>query len=401
MRLTLLFDLDDTLLGSNLEEFIPRYTQSLAQKLAKSVEPKRMIEALMNATRAMAANDRPDRTLKFVFDEHFFTALNIQREEVQGEIDEFYEQDYPKLQNLTISYPQAAEVVAGAIDRGYEIAIATNPLFPKTAVLQRLAWAGIDPERYPVQVIGNYESFSFAKPKMEFYIEILGQMGWPDGPVVMVGDDEAMDIAPARELGFATFHLQTEPMQHENDNSERHVQGRLEDVLDWLDETPSEVLQPQPSGHAGLLANLRAFPAILNELTGRLDGRDWKTKPALNEWSLTEIACHLRDAECEVNIPRVQRVLAKNNPFIAGRNTDVWAEERDYAHQDGPQALRDFVKYRIELANLLAGIGEDAWKLPARHAIFGPMLLHELVGITISHDRLHLKTIHQLTQPVT
>ena len=39
---------------------------------------------------------------------------------------------------------------------------------------------------------------------------------------------------------------------------------------------------------------------------------------------MTEIICHLRDVEREVNLPRIRRVLAEQNPFLVGEVTDVW-----------------------------------------------------------------------------
>ena len=119
-------------------------------------------------------------------------------------------------------------------------------------------------------------------------------------------------------------------------------------------------------------------------------------RPAEDEWSLTEILCHLRDTEGEVNLPRVQTIISEDNPLVQGVDTDVWAQERRYIRQDGPQALADFSDTRIKTLELLADLPPEDWQLPARHTIFGPTHLQELMNFTARHDRLHLRQINDL-----
>jgi hypothetical protein len=124
----------------------------------------------------------------------------------------------------------------------------------------------------------------------------------------------------------------------------------------------------------------------------------WTRRPAPKEWCLTEIACHLRDVEAEVNLPRLQMVLRETNPFLPGKDTDPWADERHYIQQDGPAALRDFVITRQELLYRLDSLQPEDWQRPARHAILGPTTQIELVGIIANHDRLHVQQVkHAIT----
>ena len=85
------------------------------------------------------------------------------------------------------------------------LAIATNPLFPLTAIEQRLDWAGLSPEEYPFSIVPSYENAHFAKPNPAFLAELLARLGWPEGPVVMVGDDPDNDVRCGLELGLARF----------------------------------------------------------------------------------------------------------------------------------------------------------------------------------------------------
>ena len=72
MNLTLLLDLDDTLLNTNLDEFLPVYFEAFSGFLKEDVEPELMLSALLSGTRKMMANNDPSLTLRQVFDAEFF-----------------------------------------------------------------------------------------------------------------------------------------------------------------------------------------------------------------------------------------------------------------------------------------------------------------------------------------
>jgi hypothetical protein len=113
---------------------------------------------------------------------------------------------------------------------------------------------------------------------------------------------------------------------------------------------------------------------------------------APGEWCLTEIICHLRDVEREVNLARIRKVLVEPNPFLVGEVTDVWVKDRRCAEEDGRQALADFVGARKETLALLDDL-QTEWSRTARHAIFGLSTLQELVGFMAGHDRVHIQQV--------
>ena len=142
-----------------------------------------------------------------------------------------------------------------------------------------------------------------------------------------------------------------------------------------------------------LLAILRSTPAALTGLLEPLAPAAWTTRPAAHEWSLTEILCHMRDVEREVDQPRIDLILNQPEPFIPARMPDEWAKERSYQTQDGPSALREFTAARLETLTMLLGLAPAQWSRKARHAILGPTMLQELVGFNAEHDRLHIQQV--------
>jgi len=167
----------------------------------------------------------------------------------------------------------------------------------------------------------------------------------------------------------------------------------LVDFFPWVDTTTLAELSPDFSQPESMAKTLRATPAALHSLTTDLLPSHWTYQLDEGEWSLTEILCHLRDVDHEVNLPRLKKVLRESNPFLAGMDTDPWAAERQYKHQDGKAALHNFTQYRLEILSILDHLSPGDWDRPARHAIFGPTQIRELVSILAGHDRLHLSQI--------
>ena len=60
MSLTILLDLDDTLLGNSMDTFLPAYMQALGEYLAPYAPPEKMIPALLDgrARKERAGGDR-------------------------------------------------------------------------------------------------------------------------------------------------------------------------------------------------------------------------------------------------------------------------------------------------------------------------------------------------------
>lgn len=396
MTPTLLLDLDDTLLINNMDAFLPQYLSKFSRHVADHIPPELFVQTLLIGTQAMVTNRRPDCTLQEVFDQAFFSLVKVDEDEFRQLADTFYQDIFPYLKTLTRPATGAVELVKQASQRGYRLAVATNPLFPITAIKQRLAWADLQSDAYPFEAITSYETYHFAKPEPAYYAELLAHMGWPEGPVVMVGDDLNLDILPAGRLGLATYYVGSLSSGSVGDGIDPTASGSLSDLMRWLEHTPEKAITPAYNTPSAILAVFRSTPAILDSVCRDLPEDIWVQQPKPGEWCLTEILCHLRDVENEVNLTRVEKVLSEDNPFIAGKDTDQWAAERHYIEENGLLALDQFTATRVKLLEKLENLSLDEWNLPARHAIFGPTRLLEIASIAAAHDRLHVQQTLQL-----
>ncbi len=393
MTLTLLLDLDDTLLDNDINAFLPVYLKALGNHMSRYVQPGVMVQKLMAATQVMLKNNSALRSLEHSFDEAFYPAIGHSKSDLRPTLEYFYGEVFPELQGLTRPRPEAVQMVRYAQEQGHTLVVATNPLFPQKAIFHRLRWAGLEPDKVPFALITTYENFHFAKPNPAYIAEILAQLGWPNQPAVMVGNSLEDDLVPAARLGMPVFWITGQKGPLPAGFHSLSASGGLADVPAWLEKVeqanpPQEFTTPE-----ALLAILKSTPAMLDTLSHTLTAPQWITRPAADEWSLTELLCHLRDVDREVNLTRFEKVIAGQNPFLPGINTDTWAQERAYQQQDGAAALRSFIEIRTHLVAQLEVLEKQDWQKTARHAIFGPTSLQELVSFVATHDRSHIQQV--------
>lgn len=382
----LLFDLDDTLLGNDMGTFIPAYFQRVVAHFAE-VDPQVLLGNLLAGTQAMLTSTDPTRTLRAVFSERFALPANG---DTWARFDRFYQTAFPTLQALTTPRPEARPTLEWAFRAGYRVVVATNALFPLAAIQERLRWAGL--ADLPFEFITHIENSHFAKPNPEYFAEIVTRLGLRTTEALMVGNDWNDDLAPSAALGLPHWWVAPPGTPAPDGRAAPVGIGGLGEFQRWAEahlpsyEPPPPPVTRLPYRLAGNLAWL------CGELNGRTAAQ-WLERPENGEWSLTEIACHLRDVDLEVNLPRVQAVLETDNPFIAGAVTDPWAVERDYQAQNGPRALRDFAAARQALVGRLRALTPESWARGGRHAILGPSTLGEIMSWAMDHDRLHLEQV--------
>ena len=400
MSLTLLLDLDDTLLDTNLESFIPAYFQALAAHLANHVSANVMVSALVQGLALMNKSEDPTRTLQEVFEADFYPKLGIAKTELPDVINDFYDNKFPALAAHTKSRSDAVLLVEWAFSRGYRVAIATDPFFPRKATYHRLRWAGLDPEA--LELISTFENFHFGKAHPAYYAEVLGLLGWPEGPVLMVGNDVQRDLLPAYKLGLKTFLIEGDSVSHSEPLDFVAGRGKLSDLRLWLETVHLSTLEPLFKSPESILGIMRSTPAVLRTLLSALTKEEWRYEPTGEDWSVNEIICHLRDTEIEIHRMQLDLMLARTGAFIPRPDTSVWANEREYLNEDGPTALTDFAAARLSNLRKLNNSDGELWSRRARHAIFGPTNFLEVISFIADHDRMHIqqawKTIQGLRQ---
>ena len=386
MPLTLLFDLDDTLLDTNLETFVPAYFQAITQNLEAHALPTVVLRALIQGMNLMNDNTDPTRRLQEVFETDFYANLGIPKLELIDELEKFYNEIFPSLVVHTRQRPEAVPLIKWAFSCGYRVAIATDPLFPRQVTYHRLRWAGFDPEQF--ELISTLENFHFTKAQPAYYAEVLGQLGWPDGPVLMVGNDVQRDLISANRLGLKTYFIDGEAGSSPGFEAGR---GKLGDLRPCLESIDLATLEPSYKSREAILGILTAAPAVLQSLLTSLSDEDWRHEPTPDAWAMNEIICHLRDTEREIHALQLNLMVERLDAFIPRPDTSVWASEREYLNVNGPLALQEFATERLKILNILRNLDEGVWLRKARHAIFGPTNFTEVMGFVADHDKMHIQ----------
>jgi DinB family protein len=137
-------------------------------------------------------------------------------------------------------------------------------------------------------------------------------------------------------------------------------------------------------------------------------------RPDGQNWSATEVICHLRDIE-ELFVLRFHMMLGTQEPTflvlddlppdpdrwgIGGRigmplNPDRWAEERQYGRADAGLALQALRIRREETLIFLRRLSPSDWERSSIHVTLGHMTFADWVALIAAHDDNHLDQLRR------
>ena len=202
--LTILFDLDGTLLPMDQEKFTQGYFKRLAQRVAPlGYEATFLFENLWKGVSAMVKNDGR-QTNEAVFWQYF---VSVYGEKVLADkpiFNDFYAREFQQVAQDCGFNPEVAPLIQSLKSQGYRLVLATNPLFPTIATESRIRWAGLSPQDF--EYYTTYENAHYCKPNPLYYQEILDHLQIPATACLMVGNDVVEDMVAA-SLGMKVFLL--------------------------------------------------------------------------------------------------------------------------------------------------------------------------------------------------
>lgn len=198
----LCFDLDGTLLPMDQETFIKAYVKQIAMEKQALLPAEALVKHIFSATETMVKNNDATLTNEEVFRNDFVRRAELSYETVEPVFDRFYRDSFPLLQRFTQPTPLARAISEEALAQRYHLVVATNAVFPRTAIVERLKWAGV--ADLPFALVTSYETTHFCKPNPAYYVEICRELGCDPADCVMIGNDAQEDMV-ASEVGMRTF----------------------------------------------------------------------------------------------------------------------------------------------------------------------------------------------------
>jgi len=212
---TILFDLDGTLLHFSQDAFITAYFARLSKVFTEmNMDAKMSIKAVWAGTKAMAFNDG-NRSNAERFWAVFAEQLNLtdeQRVAVEAACDDFYTNEFDSVKSVVAPNNVSKRLVRALAAKGYNVVLATNPMFPACAVKTRLGWTGLEPQDF--LLITHYENCAYCKPNPGYYRGIFAKINKAPEQCLMAGNNPVEDMA-AGALGSETF-LVTNCLENES-----------------------------------------------------------------------------------------------------------------------------------------------------------------------------------------
>ena len=232
---TILFDLDGTLLPLEQEEFIDYYFKQLIAKFyLYGYEPGTLLESLKKATEAMVMNDGSlsnENVFWIVFQKYIAKDITP----LKAATEDFYRHEFSVCKSLTEPTKLAGECVKMLREKGYQLVLATNPLFPQIATYIRMEWAGISKEDF--SLITTYEMCNYSKPNLDYYRFILKTIGKSAEECLMVGNDVEEDMC-AGEFGMDTYLLTDCMLNEKNKDITTLQKGTFQEFYHYIQALP-------------------------------------------------------------------------------------------------------------------------------------------------------------------
>lgn len=227
---TVLFDLDGTLLPMDMENFTNTYFGLLAKKAAPfGFQPEALVAAVWKGTKAMVKNDGKMANDRRFWDV-FCQATGCDEKVLRPVFDGFYEDEFHGARAACGENPLAKRAVQGLKAQGYDVILATNPIFPLAGVRTRLSWVGLSPEDF--SYVTTYENCSACKPNPAYFEEILARRGKRPQECLMVGNDGEEDT-PALETGMGLYLVTDCLLNPKGRDLGAIPQGSFQDFLAW------------------------------------------------------------------------------------------------------------------------------------------------------------------------
>ena len=229
---TVLFDLDGTLIGMNQDEFVKEYFSSVVDHLSSYGYDASITErALYKAVKAMFINDGTI-TNKERFERVFIGEIGGCADAIAS-LEDYYNGAFVEVISTTCyEYPRAQEVLNRVKNKGLRAILATNPLFPEVATIQRMAIGGFLPRDFEYVTTGENSSYTKSSPM--YFRELLDKLGIAPEECVMIGNDTKDDIS-ATELGIPVFFLTDGLINTSGVDLARYPHGSIDELLDFID----------------------------------------------------------------------------------------------------------------------------------------------------------------------
>lgn len=191
---TIIFDLDGTLINLKNDLFIKLYVEGIAKSYQK-IRDFELVKKTVETSFSYMVKTVDKRLNLVKFYDKFNEILDLDGSQNQELEDYFLLNYYPSVKVAISKNENMIKALKVLKEKGYQIILATNPVFPRKATYQRIAWGGLDVEDFDYITLGD--SFYSCKPQPRFYQELLEKLNLKPEECLMVGNDMLEDMVAA------------------------------------------------------------------------------------------------------------------------------------------------------------------------------------------------------------
>lgn len=198
----------------DMDFFLLHYMQALSCSFSRLMPEKQFRRHLLASITKMVTDRDPARTNEEVFWEDFTDRVQRPRSELEPIFNCFYHYEFPGLKKFINNRPgPARKILEQALQDGFTLILATNPIFPEFAIKEWLSW--INCHDLPFSLITSFERMHFCKPNPDYYREILDLLKIPPESCLMIGNDTEEDLI-ASVVGIKTCLVTDYLIQRDN-----------------------------------------------------------------------------------------------------------------------------------------------------------------------------------------
>lgn len=231
---TVLLDLDGTVLSLNMDAFIKIYFAEMEKAFNDLSDHKMVVKNIWAATEATVKN-----TEKITNEEKFMNAykklITGDLEEHKKRFDKFYDEGFLKAKKSTNENKWMKKSIKLLKEKGYNLVLATNPIFPMKAIHHRIRWAGFEPDDF--SYVSSYEVNHYCKPQIKYYEEVLAAIKRRPEECIMVGNDVQEDMI-AEKLGVKTYLIKEHIIHRTNEPINADYEGNYDDFYRFVEDLP-------------------------------------------------------------------------------------------------------------------------------------------------------------------
>jgi hypothetical protein len=144
---------------------------------------------------------------------------------------------------------------------------------------------------------------------------------------------------------------------------------------------------------ADLLERYGTGAAAVDDALAGVTEAELDRRPPSGEWTAREITHHLADSEATAYI-RLRRLIAEDDPVIAGYDEPEWARRLHYDRPIEP-SLAVLRAVRSASLGLLQRLTPDEWQRTGTHSEAGPYSVDDWLSIYANHSHEHADQIRR------